>query len=216
MVYHIGNHSLDKNGFIEKNIWMGNIIRPWNVVLRKDMLKYPTPFVCNKIRLHWPIFWYLLDKMNENIYTVNIPCYHKRVADPFKKTQEYRWWLAYWKEYINLSNLRIKQIEGDIILSYFKEKWFNWNGEFDKDLFAQLYKKIVDINIQSINEVKKLISKITDISKDTEFLLWSIKESLDSIKLQNLNELEHSAKSITNNIKNLDLDLKNWFNLIKS
>lgn len=215
MLYHIGNHGLDKNGVIEKNIWTGNIIRPWNVVLRKDMLKYPTPFVCNKIRLHWPIFWYLLDKMNEKIYTVNIPCYHKRVADPFKKVQEYRWWLAYWKKYINLSNLRIKQIEWDIILAYFKEKWFNWNGEFDKDLFADLYKKIVDINIKNIDEIKKFVSKITDTSKDTEFLIWSIKESLDSIKLQNLNELENSAKSITNDIKNLELDLKNWFSLIK-
>ena len=219
MLYDLDKIYIMKNWWINRNIGTMNIVRPWNFIFRKEWLKYPTLFACEKIRIHWPIFWFILNNLWQKIYKINCPCFHDRAFNKNSINQWYRWWTNIEWKYINLSDLWMKQIEWDIILEYLKKIKFRSNNilwDLDEEVYNECYMKVIKAHIDNIKQILKIIKDINK-NKRNEILIESINLTISCLNL-NLdkesikNEIIQLSKKL--NKANYDLDLR--FNIINS
>ena len=219
MLYDLTSKCIIKNWLIKKNIWTTNIVWPWNFIFRKEWLNFPTMFACEKVRIHWPIFWFILNSLWQKIYRINCPCFHDRMFNKNSLMQWYRWWTKIKWNYVNLSDLRMKQIEWDIVLEYLKKiKFMNNNifGKFFENTFNECYKKVVKAhgdNIEKIIGIMKYIKK----NNDNEILIESINSTISGLNLNIDKEyIKDEIIQLSKKLSNVKHDLDLWFNIINS
>ena len=204
-----------KNWMVDRETELWNIIRPGNVAGNKKLLMYPSMFVETNIRLHGPILGELITKMGEKIHITNLPLYHRRIADIEDIKNWYRWWTNHQEELIDISNLRMKQIEWDIISKYLQETSNVYSIE--RALFEDIKNKIIQMYELQINDIESLLENFKETSNfDIVLLRDSLLYSVKKIKNKMKENLEISLKEALELYKNYQTNLLDWNKLLIS
>lgn len=179
------------DGSVDRKVYIGDIIWPGNVAGTHKLLRFPSPFVESKIRLSGPILGKLITKMGESIHTANIPTYHRRISDINDLGHGFRGGTTHKEDLIDISSLRAKQIEGDIIAKYLDKCGQRYNT-IDRNLFSEVSKEVFDLYKKQMQDIQELVKQI-DWTND--YSLWFLKKSL-------LYSLEHVQKHMSDDIIN--------------
>lgn len=204
-----------KNWMVDRETELWNIIRPGNVAGNKKLLMYPAMFVETNIRLHGPILGGLITKMGEKIHTTNLPLYHRRIADIEDIKNWYRWWINHQNKLIDISNLRTKQIEWDIVSKYLQET--SDLHSINHTLFEDIKNKIIQIYEIQINDIKSLLENFKETPDLDKILLRdSLMYSIKKIKNNMKKDLEISLKEILELYRSYQTNLWDWNQLLSS
>ena len=208
--YHPKSYYFNSNGNINRQLGFTKFIYPGNFICKREILKYPSFFSNSKIRMHGAIYGHLLSNIGKKVSECFIPVFHRRVLNPFEIFEnEFRAGIKVniKNNLIDSSSLWFKQIEGDLVLSLIM-------NNFEEDSF----KICLDKHLRNILEIRKIITEFTsDQIENDRSLKLLIESSLLSINNLETPDQENSinlAKSISNNIKNMDKWLNIWMNLI--
>ncbi len=202
-----------KNGTIDRNVKLGNILWPGNVAWNKKLLLYPAPFVESKVRLHGPILWKLMTKRWEKIHIANIPLLHRRIADIDDIINGYRWGTIHSKGLIDISKLWSKQIEWDIVAKYLSETVDLYT--VDTTLLDEVKTSVLDIYKKQIADIKELLwhaKFLQDV--DANFLKRSLIASIANISKNIKSNIEDSLMGILSLYRDYDKHLDNWQKLL--
>lgn len=204
-----------ENWLVDRDVYIWDIIRPWNLAGNRKVIEFPTPFVESKLRLHWPILGKLLSNMWQKIYTANIPLLHRRVFDIQEILNGFRSGTEETIHWVDISQLRIKQISWDIVMQYIIRS--NKYDTINDIIFDESYDFVMSVYEKQISDIKWLVLELEiDVNnEELSYLLNSLKHSLWKLQIEKV-KIKQSLKESLMYLQSFEWDLKNWQDLLNS